>query len=401
MPKDTPILYDFDEIHFRKNTSSLKWNPDVYSQRFHGHIDLLPLWVADMDFKVSHAIIERLQRLTVDGIFGYSAFDDEYYEAILSWENRRHGLCIDKEHICNVPSVVPALSFIVQATTREGDAVIIQPPVYPPFHSIVSENNRTLVTSPLIERSPGYFVMDYEDFEMKVQKNKVRLFLLCNPHNPGGRVWTKDELEKIVDICARHDVLIVADEIHCDLSFFNHPYTSLLSLAPQVAQNCIVCKSASKTFNLAGSNLAHLVIQNEHWRQRVEGFTKRNSLNTFNIFAPEMVKGAYLESDDWYDQMRVYIEENIRFSASYINEHIPKLSMLEQESTYLGFIDARGLNLSPRELESLCEEKAKVALNYGHWFGQGGEGFLRMNLACPQSLIKEGLDRLQNAITAG
>ena len=214
-------------------------------------------------------------------------------------------------------------------------------------------------------------------------------------------MWTKDELEKIVDICARHDVLIVADEIHCDLTFFNHRYTSLLSLAPQVAQNCIVCKSASKTFNLAGINLAHLIIQSEHWRQRVEGFIKRNALNTFNIFAPEMVKAAYLESDDWYDQMRAYMENNIRFATNYINEHIPKISMLEQESTYLGFIDARELGLSPRELERLCEEKAKLALNYGHWFGEGGEGFLRMNLACPQSIIKEGLSRLKNAITPG
>lgn len=390
--------YNFDEIQFRKHTSSTKWNPDFYSQRFHGHKDLLPLWVADMDFKVSKAILERLQRVVSDGVFGYTSFDLEYYDAIISWEKRRHGLDIKKEQLRHVPSIVPALNFLVQAFTEKGESVIIQPPVYPPFFSSVTNNERDLVSSPLKETSPGYFVMDYADFEQKVVDHKVRLFLLCNPHNPGGRVWTEEELATITAICLEHNVLIVADEIHCDLTFFGNRYTPVLNLSQAVAEQTVVCKSASKTFNLAGTNIAHLIIPNPALRERFDTISLRNALGGSNIFAPEMVKGAYLESDDWYDEMLAYIEKNIIFAADYIAHSIPGLSMQKQESTYLGFIDARQLLLTPRELETLCEEKAKVAFNYGHWFGKGGEGFLRINLACPQSLVEEGLDRLKNAI---
>lgn len=392
------MQYNFDELQFRTNTPSLKWNPEFYSKRFHGHTDLLPLWVADMDFKASHGILRRLERVMDDGIFGYTSFDDEYYEAIMQWEQRRHGINCTREEIHHIPSVAPALAYLINSFTCKGDGVIIQSPVYPPFRSSVLDNGRSLVVSPLVETSQGHFVMDYDDFEQKVIKNKVRLFLLCNPHNPGGRVWTKEELEQVATICLRHNVLIVSDEIHCDLTFFGHTYTSLLHLAPEISRQSIVCKSASKTFNIAGAHIAHAIIQNSELRERFQRTANRFFLHGTNIFATEMVKGAFLESDDWYEQMLKYIESNILFASQYCTDHIPTLHMPLQESTYLGFIDARKLGLSPTELEYFCENKAKLAFNYGHWFGKEGEGFLRINLACPQSLVATALTRLKEAI---
>lgn len=392
------MSHDFDRLHPRGDTLSIKWNPEFYSHEFRGRKDLLPLWVADMDFQASPGILARLEKLVQHGIFGYNRFDQGYYDAIIGWYGKRYGLTIATEEIVFTPGIVPALNYIVQTFSTEGDAVLIQPPVYYPFKNAVLNNKRTLVAAPLKEDANGHYTMDYAALERALTEHKPKIFIFCNPHNPVGRVWTRDELTQLAAICLKHNVLIVADEIHCDLTFFGHRFTPLASLSPEVANAVITCNAVSKTFNLAGLQASNIIITNKDIRERYERTMLQYSLTLPNSFVVEAVKGAYLDSDDWYADMLAYIEGNMRFCADFLAEHMPRLRMRLPEGTYLGWIDMRALGLDREGLIALCEEKAKVAFDYGYWFGEEGEGFVRINLACPRELVRTALERLRDAI---
>ncbi|WP_027178500.1 MalY/PatB family protein [Maridesulfovibrio bastinii] len=390
--------YNFDEIHDRTHTSSKKWNPSMYKARFNGHTDLLPLWVADMDFKVSEGINKRLSKVVESGIFGYTGFDDEYYDAIIRWHKEKHNFALAAEDITYTPGVVTAVNFCLEVFTKENDAIIIQTPVYYPFSNAIRNNNRKLITSPLIESEPLYYTMDLEDFERKIIDNDVKMFILCSPHNPVGRVWTREELEKVAEICLKHNVLVISDEIHSDLLFFGNEHTPFMNISEEIAQQTITCTAVSKTFNLAGLKISNIIIKNKELRERYQKFMDQQHLLSPNAFAMEMVKGAYLESDDWYEQVKEYIEGNIQFAADYLEKETENLRMRPLQGTYLGWIDARKFSTDPEVLTELCEVKAKVAFDFGHWFGEEGNGFLRINLACPRSIVAEALSRLKKAV---
>lgn len=391
------MIYDFDEIHDRTNTPSRKWNPSLYKARFNGHTDLLPLWVADMDFKVSEGISRRLKKVVDTGIFGYTSFDDDYYNAIIRWHKKYHNFELKAEEITYTPGVVTAINFCLEVFTNENDAVIIQTPVYYPFSNAIKNNNRKLITSPLVETEPRFYTMDYADFEQKIIDNDVKLFILCSPHNPVGRVWKREELEKVAEICLKHNVLVISDEIHSDLLFYGSEHTSFMNISEEIANQTITCTAVSKTFNLAGLKISNIIIKNKELRDRYKKFMDQQHLLSPNSFAMEMVKGAYLDSDDWYEQMKTYIEGNVTFASEFLEQNTEKLHMRPLQGTYLGWIDAREYSTAPEVLTELCLEKAKLALDFGHWFGPEGNGFLRMNLACPRSIVKEALTRLKNA----
>lgn len=392
------MQYNFDQVHRRDNTLSLKWNPNFYKGEFHGRTDLLPLWVADMDYAVSEGILKRFRKVLEGKIFGYAGFDDEYFEAVAHWNKKRHGVEIKRETVLFTPGIVPALDYAVQTFVKEGEAVIIQRPVYYPFTKAIENNGRKLVNSPLLEGPGGNYSMDCADFEQKIVENKVKLFILCNPHNPVGQVWTRDELEKIAAICLKHKVIMLSDEIHYDLMFFGSKFTSVLTLSDEVKNNSIVCNAVSKTFNLAGLQVSNTIIHNSDLRARFQKTLDCSHVALPNAFAVEGVKGCYFESDDWYEQMIKYIEGNIAFASEYIAANIKPLSMRKHQGTYLGWIDVRGLKLSNEQLVDLCEVRAKVAFDYGYWFGPDGEGFLRINLACTRATLEQALKKLEAAV---
>jgi len=354
------------------------------------------MWVADMDFKVPEPVIEAVKQRAEHGIFGYTARNDSYYEAITGWMERRHNWKVDKDWICHAPGVVPALGMIVRTFTKPGDKIIIQPPVYYPFTNVVEKNERIIVPNPL-KYENGKYVMDFEDLENKIDPD-VKMIIISSPHNPVGRVWTKEELAQLGEICLKNNILVVSDEIHFDLILKGHTHTPFAAISEEFAQNSIVCTAPSKTFNLAGLQTSNIIIPNKTLRDQFTNTIESLFIGMTNTFGLVATESAYRYGDEWLDQLLEYLQQNVEFLTEYINQHIPELKVVPLEGTYLVWIDCRELGLDAKELEHLMQKEAKVALDEGYIFGKSGEGFTRINIACPQSTLEEGLRRIEKAV---
>ncbi len=383
--------YNFDEIISRRGSNSYKWDANAYE-------DVIPMWVADMDFKTAPPVIDALARKMQHGVFGYAKVPDTYYEAVISWFERRHNYTYEKDWILYTTGVVPALSAIVLALTEPGDKVLIQAPVYNCFFSSI-RNNQCEVVSNDLAYSNGNYSIDFEDMELKAADPNVKLMILCNPHNPAGRVWTKAELERIGEICLQHDVLVVSDEIHCDLVYPGFTHIPFASLGQQYLENSITCSSPSKTFNLAGLKVANIIASDPVIRQKINKALNINEVCEISPFAIEALIAAYTDKDSegWLDSLRLYLLDNYILVKDFLTQNFPQLQVLPLEGTYLVWINCSTLNISSKRLAELLLEKEHVRINEGTMYGEAGEGFIRLNIACRRSLLVEGLDRMKRA----
>lgn len=379
------MRYNFDEVIPRRGSNSIKWDSDKCPE-------MLPMWVADMDFRLAPKIKEAVARRLEQGVFGYARVPDTFYDAVIHWFERRHQVQIQREWILYTIGVVPALSAIVTALTQPGDGVLIQPPVYNCFFSCVEGNNRRLVTNPLHYENGDYSI-DWEDLEKKASDPSVKLMILCNPHNPAGRVWTREELLHIGEICKRHHVYVLSDEIHCELTAPGYTYTPFASLSDDLRMHSVFCASPSKAFNLAGFQVANIFVPNAEIRKKIEAILQGLDMESLNCFAVEAFIAAYNESEDWLDEVNVYIHENYLFMKDFVESQMPDLHLVPLEGTYLAWLDCKVLNLTSQEMYEELKNEYHLWLNAGTMYGVEGEGFVRWNLACPRSILKEGLQR--------
>jgi cystathionine beta-lyase len=403
------MKYDFDTEIDRKGTYSVKWESiqgdgDLlqwqHTDRCFGENRTLPMWVADMDFVCPQPVVEALVARAKHGIYGYTVATEAYYNAVVSWMQRRHGWEIACEWICTTPGVVPALNMLVGAFVTPGDKVLIQPPVYYPFFSAVENNGAELVTNPLLYDG-GRYRMDYVDLEAKVCDPRVKMAILCSPHNPVGRVWTREELVRFGEICFANDVLVVSDEIHGDLTFKGHPFIPFASIGGDFAQRAIVCTAPSKTFNLAGLQVSNIIIADGELRCRFEKTLRGHGLFGVGAFGVVAAQAAYEHGEEWLDQALEYIAGNVTYLEEYVMREIPEITVIRPEGTYLVWLDCRQLGLDKWQLKRLMLQEARVYLDEGFIFGPEGEGFERINIACPRSLLAEALQRIADVIHAG
>ena len=387
---------DFDHVIDRNEYPTLKWNKLLLIEHF-GSEDVIPLWVADMDFLTPSVVIDSLLKRAKHGIYGYEYKKDGYIDAFINWYANRHQWSIDQTHIEFCPSVLNAIAVLINLHSEKGDGIIIQPPVFFEFRMVIRSNDRRIIKNPLILDN-GKYQMDFGDLEEKAANPKNKMMIICNPHNPIGRVWTREELARAGEICRRHNVLIISDEIHGDIVYGSNRYTPFISISDELAQVSFACLSPAKTFNIAGMIDAMAVIPNEEYRQRFHDFTHRFQINKTNVFASAAIEAAYSEGSKWLDDLLVYLQSNIDFLKSYLDENLPQVKLVEPEGSYLVWFDFRELGLEAKELERFLAQKARLALNSGYWFGREGAGYARMNIACPQSTLYEAMSRLTNAI---
>ena len=383
-------MYDFDEIVDRRHTNSAKW--DEVGE------DLLPMWVADMDFKSPPEIISALEARARHGVFGYSGGDNGWYEALINWMRKRYGWELNHEWVSTSSGVVPALDMLVRALTEPGDRVIIQTPVYHPFFSVVGRNGRHLVENPLYFDGLKYR-MNLEKLEQQID-SRTKLMILCSPHNPVGRVWSREELIALGELCLKHGIVVIADEIHSDLVFPGCQHTVFAAISPEFEQNCVICNAPSKTFNIAGIQASTIIIPNQKIRTAYYHVLHTGELGLPNVFAVTALEAAYTFGEAWLEELLVYIQDNYWFTKAFIEQRIPEIKVIESEGTYLVWLDCRGLNLSDQQLDEFIKEKARLVLSPGHIFGSVGIGFQRMNIACPRSLLEQGLQGLEAAVRA-
>lgn len=379
------MKYNFDEIVPRRNTLSYKWDSAADGE-------VLPMWVADMDFRTAPAIVETLQKRVSHGIFGYTRVPDAYYDAVINWFGRRHGWKIRRERMIYTSGVVPALSAIIKALTVPGDKVVVQTPVYNCFFSSIRNNGCTLVSNPLV-RVEDTWKMDFEDLEQKVSDPKVKLFLLCNPHNPAGRVWTQEELTRMGEICFRHDVMIISDEIHCELVFPEYRYIPFASISEEFAARSVTCISPSKAFNMAGLQIANIVAPDEEVRRKIDKAININEVCDVNPFGVLATIAAYNEGEEWLVQLLDYLKGNYLWMRDFCRKYLPQFPVSRLEGTYLVWMDCSLLHQSSEELERNLMKESRLWLNAGAMYGAEGEGFMRWNIACPRSVLEEGLNR--------
>lgn len=386
---------DFNRVLDRRNSGSVKW--DQCGELF-GAEDVLPLWVADMDFESPPAVKQALLRRAEKGLYGYSVNDGTYFEAITSWFRRKHDWELKPEWIVDSPGVVTSLSLCVELFSKPGDEVIIQTPVYPPFYEVITGNDRQVAENPLVLQD-GRYEMDYAQLETLMQGG-AKLLILCSPHNPVGRVWEREELLRLGDLCLRYGVTVISDGIHCDLQLPGHQYISFAALSPELADITITALSVTKTFNLPGLQTSYIVASNPELRDKFNRRKNTLGLDTPGFFAAEVVKAAYNESEDWLKDLIDYVAGNVEFATSYLNEHLPQIIVTKPEGTYLLWIDCRALGLDAAGLKQLMYQDAKVAFNDGSTFGTEGAGYLRVNLACPRYILEEALKRFCQAAAA-
>lgn len=381
--------YNFDEIINRRNTNSYKWD----SAEREG---VIPMWVADMDFKTAPCIIEALRRRVDHGVFGYTRVPQAYYDAVTSWFSRRHGWNFTSDMIIYTSGVVPAISAIIKALTKPGDKVIVQTPVYNCFFSSIRNNDCEILENPLIHRENRYY-MDFEDLERKAADPKAKLLLLCNPHNPAGRVWTPGELLRLNDICKRNGVPVVADEIHCELVFPQYRYTPFASVNEDCMQNSITCNSPSKSFNIAGLQIANIISPNPEIRRKIDRAININEVCDVNPFGVEALIAAYTEGEGWLKELINYLQGNYAELRNFFSEHLPELPVTDMEGTYLVWVDCRSLGLDSDSMEHRLLEQENLWLNAGTMYG--ADGFMRINIACPRAVMLEGLNRLKRFVS--
>ena len=412
--------YNFDKITNRKGTNCLKYDFAVERGK---PADVLPLWVADMDFPVSEEISKSLHAAVEHGIYGYTQPKDAYYNAVMNWMERNHNWKTEREWIVKTPGVVFALAAAVKAFTDPGDAILIQNPVYYPFTNIIRDNNRkvvdnTLVYHPVTERtvvpvttddaseqqinnvgtvSPAYQI-DFEDFERKIEQEHVKLFILCNPHNPVGRVWTVEELQKLGEICLRHHVIVVSDEIHNDFVYPGYEHTVFANVDPRFAEFTLTCTAPSKTFNLAGLQISNIFIPNENLRKAFKTEIDKTGYDEPNALGVVACEAAYRAGEDWLDQLRAYLLKNLNFLRDFLQEKIPQIHLVEPEGTYLVWLDCSELGITGKELDQFIVDKAGLWLDGGSMFGPSGAAFQRVNIACPQATLELALNKLKAAV---
>lgn len=381
---------DFDTVIDRKGTRSLKYD---FAVRRGKPENVLPLWVADMDFQTSSYITDALEDMVKHGVFGYSESEEHYFEAVQNWMERHYNWHVKESWMTKTPGIVFALAMAVKAYTQENDAVLIQPPVYYPFKEVVEDNHRRLVNNTLVLGEDGTYTIDYEDFEKKIIEENVKLFILCNPHNPVGRVWTKEELERLGDICLKHGVFVVSDEIHADF-VFERKHTVFSEVKEAYRDISMICTSPSKTFNIAGLQISNIFISNP---EKATAFRRQVAAAGYSqVGLPGLVacEAAYRHGDEWLEGVLAYIKANAEFTRAYLQEHLPRVKMTKLEGTYLVWLDFRDYGLTDKELDEKILNQAGLWLDSGAVFGKCGEGFQRINIACPRKTLQQALDRL-------
>lgn len=385
---------DFDTVIDRRNTFSLKYD---FAKRKNMPEDVKPLWVADMDFKVSSYVQEALLKQVEHGIFGYSDVQEEYFEVLRKWMKRRYDWTVESKWLVKTPGIVFALAMAVKAFTKKGDGVLIQQPVYYPFGEVIADNERVVVSNDLQQDESGRYEIDFEDFEEKIISKNVKLFFLCNPHNPVGRVWQKEELLRLGYICYKHKVIVVSDEIHADF-VFKGKHNVFASLKEEFKEITITATSPSKTFNVAGLQVSNIFISNPEIKAKFRKKIDASGYSQLNIMGLVAAKAAYEFGGEWYEAVHKYVGDNIKFTKQFISEKLPAIRLVDTEGTYLVWLDFRQLNLSERELEDLIINKAKLWLDSGNMFGITGKGFQRINVACPRKTLEEALISLETAV---
>lgn len=385
------MKYDFDEIVDRKNTLSCKW--DLASD------DILPMWVADMDFRTAKPIVDALVNRAQSGVFGYSVYTDDVYEAITGWFKRRHNWEIEKEWIQFSPGIVPALHAFTRIFVKSGEKILMNSPVYYPFFKSAERNGIEAVNSVLLNKN-GRYEIDFKDFEKKAADPLVKMFYLCSPQNPGGRLWSRGELEKIGRICLENNVLVVADEIHCDLVYPGKKHISFGTLSDDIVDNSIICTAPTKTFNLAGLQISSVIIKNPELRKMYADYMTASGFDygEAGTFGLEAIRAAYKYGDEWLDSLMEYINGNLEFLLSYVKKNIPKAKVMVPDATYLVWIDFSDYKIDSRTLHKTLKYEGKIWLDEGYLFGKAGEGFERINIACPRKTLEEGLKRIKECI---
>ena len=384
------MIYNFDEIIDRRGTFSVKY--DLCKAVF-GRADLLPMWVADMDFRTPDFIRDAVIARAKGDVYGYTFRDDGYYQAVADWITRRHGWKVDREWISYTPGVVAAINMAVMGLTSVGDGIIIQTPVYPPFIHSVTSHGRKLITNTLKDSDHGY-EMDFDLLEK--QAENAKMLILSNPHNPVGRCWTRNELQRLGEICLKNNVLVISDEIHCDLVLPGFKHIPFASLSPEFEKISITAHAASKTFNIAGMATSSIIIPNDELREKYVGFVHDTEIDLGNVLGKEATRAAMLHGELWLAQLLNYLKDNADFAVDFIRREMPKVRVHKPEATYLLWLDFSGYGLSDEELNRRMVYEIGLGLNPGHEFGREGENHLRMNLACPRSVLKTALDKMKN-----
>lgn len=380
--------YDFDKVVPRRGTGCVKWDTPQAE-------GVLPMWVADMDFRTAPEVIRAVERRAAHGIYGYTEIPTAYYDATVGWFGRRHGWNIRPEWIVYTTGVIPALWATIKALAEPGERVIIQTPVYNSFFSSILNNDCEISDNALIYEN-GRYRIDFDDFERRAADPRAKVFLLCNPHNPVGRVWTRDELRRMGEICLRHGVFVISDEIHCELTYQGHDYTPYGALGAEFLQHSVACTSPSKAFNLAGLQTANIIVADEQVRRRIEHVLDLNEACTVTPFGVEALIAAYNEGGQWLDELRGYLYENYLFLREFFSAHLPQYPILPLEGTYLVWVDCRAAGIGSEQLTQQLLDEQLLMVNPGTMYG--GEGFLRLNIACPRELLAEGLRRLKNKL---
>ena len=381
---------DFDTVVDRRQTKSLKYD---FAVRRGKPENILPLWVADMDFKTSSYVLDALTAMAWHGIFGYSESEEQYFEAVRGWMKKRHDWDVEEEWLIKTPGVVYAIAMAIQAFTEVGDGVLIQQPVYYPFSEVIEDNERRLVNCPLVRDANGRYGIDFADFERKLVEERVKLFVLCNPHNPVGRVWTVEELTRLGDLCLKYDVLIISDEIHSDFVFAGK-HTVFPLVQERFRRHCIVCTSPSKSFNLAGLQVSNIFVEAPELRDKMNKQIAKSGYSQVGLPGLVACEAAYRYGEEWFEAVSDYIRFNGEFVKSYLSEKLPRVGFTDWEGTYLIWLDFSAYGLSDEELNRRIVYDAGLWLDGGSIFGKDGEGFQRVNIACPRSILKQALDRL-------
>ena len=382
--------FNFDQIVERQGTGSVKWDSMANSS-------ILPMWVADMDFRTAEPIVNALKKRVEHGVFGYTKVPGGYYNSVINWFSTRHNFHIERDWIQYTSGVVPALSAILKALTNPGDGVIVQTPAYNCFFSSIRNMDCHLVENPLVNRD-GYYEMDFEDLARKASRGDVKVLILCNPHNPVGRAWTQEELTKLGEICFRHGVKVISDEIHCDLTFPGSEHQPFAALGEEFLANTVTTNSPSKSFNIAGLQIANIITADKQLRDKIDRALNIHEVCDVNPFGVTALMAAYDEGEAWLDALREYLHQNYLTVVEFINQQLPHLSVIQQEATYLAWIDCRKLDIPSAEIGEKLINEGALMLNQGTVYGTQGEGYIRLNMACPRAQLLEGLHRMSRVL---
>ena len=385
--------YDFDEVIERRGFGSIKWD---FTEKYFPEKDILPMWVADMDFRSPGPVIEAMRKAVDHGLFGYAGVPESYCNAVKAWMKKRHNWEIEKEWMVYSPGVVPALHMLITALTDPGDEVIVQPPVYFPFFDAIKCHNREILENPL-QLEGSQYIMDLAELKQKITP-RTKMMILCSPHNPIARVWKREELERIGEFCLEHNIVVVSDEIHSDLVYTGFKHIPFASISELFAQNCVTCTAASKTFNLPGLQTSNIIIPNPDLRKKFKEMEGGYGFASPNIFGIVATEAAYRYGEEWLTQLLKYLEGNIKFLSDFISQRIPGLKVIQPQGTYLLWLDFRDCGIDQAKLGNFVREDARVALEPGFIFGCKENGFERMNIACPRSTLEEGLHRIERAV---